>query len=114
MKALLLSLMLMSSAAMAQDMITCKYDGSQIEMNACAVWDYNAADSVLNQEYQKTLERLDDPGRDKLRAEQREWIKRRDARCKPKRIGNGSNSTIEYYTCMQNFTEIRSLQLKTW
>jgi len=109
---LLMALLFFSSTALAQDMITCKYDGSQIEMNACALWDYTAADSALNQEYDKAMERLDVDGQKKLRDAQREWIKRRDARCKPKRVGNGSNSTIDYFTCMQTFTEIRTLQLK--
>ena len=106
---LFLALMFASSAVMAQD---CKYDGSQLEMNACAVRDYQEADYALNQAYFNRMHKLKaKKDMDALQNEQRVWIQRRDARCKLK-PDEGSNAKIEYLTCLQNYTDVRTLQLR--
>jgi uncharacterized protein YecT (DUF1311 family) len=104
----LIALMFVSSAVMAQD---CKYDGSQLEMNACAQRDYKSADAALNKAYFAKVRKLSKSDVAVLLAEQRDWLHRRDARCKMK-TDTGSNATIDHLTCLQNLTEIRTLQLR--
>jgi len=114
---LLASLLFLSSNAFAQqsnDDFLCKYDGSQREMNACAIRDYKKADDNLNKAYSHAMGKFQQDDRLNMRilmSEQRDWIARRDARCNPKKEGAGENSTIDYLTCMQELTEIRTLQL---
>lgn len=110
MKKLLLALLFVSSSAFAQ--YECDYAGSQREMNACAIQDYKAADAALNTAYAKKLKTLSPAKQKALRIEQRNWIKRRDARCLSKKKGEGTNVTIDYLTCLQSYTEVRTLQLR--
>lgn len=99
---------MLSLTAYAQD---CKYDGSQLEMNACAVRDYKQADLALNKAYVSKRKLLSDEEKATLLQEQRSWLQRRDARCKLK-TNEGSNATIDHLTCLQELTEIRTLQLR--
>jgi len=113
---LLLSLAFLCSNAFAQiasDDFICRYDGSQREMNACAIRDYKKADDDLNKAYSVAMSKFKQGDRVNMQilmVEQRDWIRRRDARCGPKDDGT-ENATIDYMTCMQEFTEIRTLQL---
>lgn len=100
------------SAAEAQE-VECDYEGSQREMNACALRDYKAADAALNQAYKRVQLQLSKRQVEALRVEQRQWIRRRDSVCGPKRKEPGTNATIDYFTCLQTFTELRTLQLRT-
>ena len=113
MEKLILAFMLMiSPAAKADTNLECNYEGSQIEMNECAKRDYREADAALNKAYYDKLKSIASSGqREQLVNKQRDWIKRRDARCKFKK-DEGSNATINHLTCMQSMTEIRTLQLR--
>jgi len=110
MRKLLFALLFVSTSAFAQ--YECKYDGSQREMNECAIRDYKSADAGLNAAYAKKMKRLKPKHQKALRAEQRVWIQRRDARCLSKKNGEGTNVTIDYLTCLQSYTEVRTLQLR--
>ncbi|WP_407306671.1 lysozyme inhibitor LprI family protein [Acinetobacter sp.] len=109
----LLFLLFLSGLAGAQE-VSCRYDGSQLEMNACAIRDFNAADTVLNKTYSEVVGKLLASDQKTLRTEQDAWAKRRGARCASSKQNPGSNSTIDYYTCMEMLTEIRILQLKSF
>lgn len=111
MKKLFLALMFCTGAAFAATEHECNYEGSQREMNACAIRDYKAADADLNAVYKAKLAKLSPKQRETLRAQQRSWIKRRDARCLAKKTGQGTNVTIDYLTCLEAMTEVRTLQL---
>lgn len=100
--------MLYSAAVSAYD---CDYGGSQRQMNACAIRDYKQADEFLNTAYKNAMSGLSPAKKQILRHQQREWIKKRDARCAPKKKGEGTNVTIDYLSCMEMYTEIRTLQL---
>lgn len=52
---------------------------SQHEMNQQAFEDFEKADAELNKIYAKVLTKLDDIGKQKLRAAQRAWVAFRDA-----------------------------------
>lgn len=107
---LLSFLLLAAGPAWAQ--YTCNYEGSQREMNACAIRDYKAADRELNRTYRSTLARLPKAKRQPLVVEQRRWVKRRDTLCASRKNAPGTNVTIDYLTCLQTFTELRTLQLR--
>lgn len=111
MKKILMALLLVSSSAMASG-YKCNYEGSQREMNACAIQDFKAADAELNAAYKRKMQMLHPKQQQVLRLQQRTWIQRRDARCKSKKYGEGTNVTIDYLTCLQSFTEVRTLQLR--
>lgn len=109
MRAIALALALCSSGALAQE---CRYDGSQLEMNACAKRDYYESDRALNKAYYMRMQGLTQTTeREALISRQRDWLKRRDARCKFKK-GGGSDATIEHFTCMQTMTDVRTMQLQ--
>jgi len=91
--------------------VMCDYQGSQREMNACAIRDYKASDADLNAVYKKKLAKLSVKQREALKAQQRQWIQRRDARCSARKTGEGTNTTIDYLTCLESMTEVRTLQL---
>lgn len=108
MKRWLLVLALLSPPAIAQE---CRYDGSQLEMNACAKRDFKVADLAMTQAYGMRMKKqFTKKNQTALVSEQAVWLQRRAARCKLN-PGNGSNSIIEYYTCMQSMTEVRTLML---
>ena len=104
-----LAILLFPLAVMAEIGDDCDYAGSQRQMNACAIRDYQIADADLNDAYAKAMLRAKDP--EALRKAQIDWIKRRDARCKAKMNGPGTNVTIDYLSCKQDLTEVRTLQL---
>ena len=62
----------------------CKYDGNQQEMNACAIRNYQTADSVLKAKYEDLLRKLPMPKQQQLRHEQRAWLSKLDPECRAK------------------------------
>jgi len=94
----------------------CKYDGNQQEMNACAIRDFKVADAALNQRYRVTIAALAPARQRALRQEQRAWLKARDPHCKAeaKPSEGGSIWQLEYFTCLQSTTKLRTKALDTW
>jgi uncharacterized protein YecT (DUF1311 family) len=112
-----LLLNLLSALASADDaLLECKYDGNQLEINACAARDYKAADLALNAAYKQIISALPSAKQDELRREQRAWLKRRDPHCKAeaKLSEGGSIWPLEFYGCLQTITEERTKQLERW
>lgn len=113
----LLGILLMAfagSAFAADDSpFTCKPDGNQQEMNACAQRDYRAADAALNIKYGEVMARLTVAAQATLRKEQRVWLKQRDLQCKAKTRSyeGGSIWPLEYLSCLQASTEKRTKEL---
>lgn len=71
----------MAFAASSDGGVECNPDGAQIEMNACARDDYEAADAALNATWKQLIAALEgqDAALREARAAQRAWIKFRDA-----------------------------------
>ena len=59
----------------------CANPQTQLEMNQCAGKEYQAADAVLNQVYQKLVAMLDDEQKAQLKEAENAWLKYRDAHC---------------------------------
>jgi len=86
----LLGLLALTSSSFAQEP-NCQNPQSQLEMGFCAYQDYQAADRVLNKEYQRAIafaKRMDAVlpeyllgAEEALRQAQRAWIPFRDAAC---------------------------------
>ena len=94
----------------------CKPDGNQMQMNACAVRDFRAADSKLNIRYRAVMESLSAGKRVALRQEQRDWLKRRDPRCKTEAKGSEGASIwpLEFYGCLDKLTTERIKAINGW
>lgn len=112
--------------AIAQEpALDCENASSTNEINACVQREYEAADRVLNETYQKALasipEMAGDPPYDPktweqaLRASQRAWIAFRDAECGahvPMFWSGGSGATSEVISCEIEKTQERVKELK--
>ncbi len=83
------------SSAM-QDLINCTH--SELEVD----------DKRLNENYKKAMARTKD--KSALKAEQRQWIKERDAACKPQEDG-GQNALLDEASCLRYWTIERAEQL---
>lgn len=78
----LLVLIVMSSAAFAQDdTLKCNPEGTQIEMNVCAAEDYQKADKKLNETWKKLMVKFknDKTATTNLKKAQKAWVAFRDA-----------------------------------
>lgn len=94
----------------------CRPDGNQMQMNACAVRDYRAADVALNIRYGEVMKSLSPQVRTALRNEQRAWLKGRDPGCKTASKGSegGSIWPLVFYTCLEQSTRERTAALDLW
>jgi uncharacterized protein YecT (DUF1311 family) len=91
----------------------CTYDGNQREMNACAVLEYKAADDRLNRQYKEVMSSLPVSRQERLRQQQRAWLKKRDPKCKAEARASegGSIWPLEFYRCLKTVTERRTNEL---
>lgn len=60
---------------------SCDNAMSRDEVAHCLAQELRAADASINTTYSALMARLDDPGKSALRAEQRAWLRQRDADC---------------------------------
>jgi uncharacterized protein YecT (DUF1311 family) len=94
----------------------CRYDGVQQEMNACAVRDYRAADAALNEAYKQLMPTLSTQDQQRLRQEQRTWLRKRDPQCKEeaKDSEGGSMWQLVFFSCLESMTRRRTDELVQW
>lgn len=115
---LLASLLAATRAVAADDAYTvqCKYDGTQQEMNVCALRDYKKADAALNQKYKEVMSTLAPAQQKALREQQRAWLKQRHPHCKAETAESegGSIWPAEFYGCLQSATELRTREVGKW
>jgi uncharacterized protein YecT (DUF1311 family) len=119
-----LALLLLAGAGLAgtaraaddADPSTCRPDGNQQQLNACAVRDYRAADAALNNRYREVMAELPTGPRIALRQEQRDWLRHRDPACKTEARSSegGSIWPLEFYGCLETSTRERTRQLEAW
>jgi uncharacterized protein YecT (DUF1311 family) len=74
---------------------------------ACAGEDAARADRALNVAYKDAMLRLSGERKIKLRAEQRDWIKRRDKQCSANAINQG-----QIFGCEQDLTIERTAEIQ--
>ncbi len=71
------------------------------------------ADRLLNQTYQQALAALPEPDRQRLRQEQRFWLKERDPQCRLK-VVRLQNEPLGFLRCVLSATEVRTIRLREW
>ena len=115
-----------ASPALAQDEPDCTDPTTQMDMTACAVIDYNKADTVLNEVWAEAiaeaknfdiLDTIDDgrPGYEEtLRSAQRAWIAFRDASCNYEGYfaRGGTMEPMLVNQCLARLTGERTKQLR--
>ena len=74
--------MQMGSLALAQAGAACQPGGTVAEVNACAVQDFQAADTTIQILYEDVMRALSAHERPQLRQEHSAWVRERTAQCK--------------------------------
>ena len=105
----IVALLLASTAVQAAEK-DCNDATNQNDMNICVEDGYKAADKALNDAWN----RLSGADKDRLRDEERAWIKRRDSDCKASAAENegGSIYPTVYFGCMAEKTKARTRTLR--
>ena len=111
--ALILLLFFSFASAKESDATLCKYDGTQQEMNACARHDYKLANAKLNKRYKELFSSLNVSKQDELRAQQKTWLSKTDAKCRleAKDSEGGSIWPAEFFYCLELETRQRTKML---
>jgi uncharacterized protein YecT (DUF1311 family) len=89
---------------------------TQMDMNACAAAEFQAADARLNATYQEVAGRLrgqEDPVR-RLAAAERAWVRFRDAECEfeTNQVSGGSIAPMVLAECRTELTRRREGELR--
>ena len=95
----------------------CNPEGTQTQMNACAIRDFNFIDKDLNRVYKKLMASLSSENQGILREEQRAWLKQRDPKCKKEANDEAEGGTmwpLLFYGCLEKVTKVRVQQLHQW
>ena len=110
------------TAVSANDEIKCNPDGNQLEINACASFDFSKADNELNETYQALIkkEAHDKLFINKLRLAQKAWLAFRDADLEARfvctendaRICWGSMYPMLFFSRKAELTRERNKQLR--
>lgn len=92
----------------------CADPQSQAEMNICAAEDYKAADTALNQSYQKLNAMLNDEEKLQLKNAENAWIKYRDLHCEfvGDQYKGGSMRPMIVGMCLADVTRNRTTEIK--
>lgn len=114
---------LVAAPALAED-LDCANTEVQVEMNACAEQDWQAADGFLNEYYGRAMAAMKEIDADlpkaeqgaaiNLREAQRAWVTYRDATCAAEgyAMHGGSAEPMLIYGCRARVTEARAEELK--
>ncbi len=85
--------------------------GVSVAMGGCFNAELKVQDDRLNAAYRSALAKRDPAGQAQLRAEERAWIKRRDAECRAIAVG-GTIDMVEVPSCLLNETVRRRIALQ--
>jgi uncharacterized protein YecT (DUF1311 family) len=115
--ALLLMLLLSSDSAAGQrkrKTLPCANAETQFEMTQCARWDFQTADALLNQVYQRLAAMLEDEKKTQLKEVQTAWLKYRDSNCEfvADEFKGGSMRPMIYAACLGDMTKKRTDELR--
>ena len=108
--------MLIGADAHAQAGATCKPGGTVAEINACAVQDFQAADTTIQILYEDVMRALSAHERPQLRQEHSAWVRERTVQCK--RETQATETQPEgprlYHQCLTRKTQERRKGLMRW
>ncbi len=113
------------ATAQAPSKVDCENALSTVEMNFCALRDFEKADADLNAAYKSALGDIPEMATDApfdakswaeaLRKSQRAWLAYRDAECKdhvPMHWSGGTGTNADVLGCMETLTQARTKQLR--
>ena len=104
--------LLFPAAALAQEPRYSCPGQTQLDFNFCARDAWKVEDDRLNRIWADAKRRADARGGGQaLLAEQRAWLKRRDADCDPELSSGGSADQMFYWSCMEEQTRLRNAEL---
>ena len=102
--------------APAQAGAACKPTGTVAEINACAVEDFQAADTTIQILYEDVMRALSAHERPQLRQEHSAWVRQRTVQCK--RETQATETQPEgprlYHQCLTRKTQERRKGLMRW
>ena len=100
----------------ASPAVDCQNVSSQYEVNQCAEIEYKRVDRELNRVYRQLMSRLQPEVQQRLRNEQRHWIKERDAKCQAafEEEKGGTIAPWMELRCLTDTTTQRINELKVW
>ena len=109
-------LALACTAASAQAGADCRPSGSVAETNACAVQDFQAADTTIAVLYSDVMRALAAHERPQLRQEHSAWQRARTLHCKQatKTTEQQSDGPRVYHECLTRETKARRQGLMRW
>lgn len=112
--AVMLAAALTATPALAED-LDCSKAVTQMDMNQCALRDFEAADKRLNAIYRRVVAAQEGDGA-KLKTAQRAWIAFRDAECafETAESEGGSIHPMEFSMCLTKVTKARSKELEDY
>jgi uncharacterized protein YecT (DUF1311 family) len=92
----------------------CANPMTQMEMNQCAIKEYQDADSELNRVYKEVMAKLRPEMQAKLKTAQKAWLQYRDANCDCASFdySEGSIYPVMYYGCLKNMTVARTKEIQ--
>lgn len=92
----------------------CANPMTQMEMNQCAIKEYNDADAELNRVYKEVMAKLRPEMQAKLKTAQKAWLQYRDANCDCASFdySEGSIYPVMYYGCLKNMTIARTKEIQ--
>lgn len=111
-----LPLLMASSTAFAQAGAACRAGGSVAETNACAVQDFQAADTTIAVLYADVMRALSAHERPQLRQEHTAWLRARNAQCKQatRATEQQPEGPRLYHECLTRETQERRRGLMRW
>ena len=114
--ALALALCLVGQAAWAQAGGACRPGGTVEETNACAVRDYQEADTAIQIQYGDVMRALSAHERPQLRQEHSAWQRDRVARCKQatRATEQQPDGPRTYHECLTRETQQRRQGIMRW
>jgi uncharacterized protein YecT (DUF1311 family) len=104
------------SPAHAQAGAACKPGGTVQEVNACALSDFQVADTAIAVLYQDVMRALAAHERPQLRREQQAWNAERTRQCKQatQAVEQQADGPRRYHECMTDKTRARRGGLMRW
>ncbi|HAO19902.1 MAG TPA: hypothetical protein DCQ37_05055 [Desulfobacteraceae bacterium] len=110
----------MANTALAAKAFDCDNPVSDDEIAACLNTELRDSDKKINETYKALMNKLDAAAKDRLRKEQRSWLKYRDGACK---LDNKESNREKWFqkilqdhkqtVCVVRFTRARTEQLDT-
>ena len=109
-------LALQAGGAWAQAGAACRPGGTVAEVNACAVQDFQTADTTMAVLYADVMRALDAHERAQLRQEHSAWLRERTTRCKQatRTTEQQPDGPRLYHECLTSETQQRRQGLMRW